>query len=387
MTELKPGGNTALGQGPWTIEVVTEGRSPVVDAALYLLRPDGKVAGDEGMVFYGQPRTPDSRITFHSEPGLTRFVLAGMPSGIERMALTAVGEDDADLSPVRRITVRAIQAGRTMASFQIDTVGRTERALILAEIYDRNGEAKIRSVCQGFNGGLRRLSEHYGVEVTEPEAVESVIAPPPPPPVRRETTTVPDAPGTGAKKVSLQKNGVVSLKKGGGSIKAMLRWQGRGGGDGDLDFYCYTVDRDGRQSKAYWHDLGSAERHPYVEHQGDSRRAGEETIVIHRPDELRYALFAAYSAIGNGAGSFASYRPEVVITDQKGSEVIIPLLNDNHTSYWVAITHLSFGEETRIEHVETYGAGGLRFIAAEKSPQLHADGTWDVSKGIIEFKR
>lgn len=399
MTKLAPGANAGLGQGPWMLEArprrTAKTSGVVVDFALYLLRADGRVAGDEGMIFYGQTTTPDGSVRFEWETDATRFGISRVPSGIDRMAVTAVGENDADLGRVGWIDVTVRRGKDIVAEFAMETTGRSEKAFILAEIYLRNGETKIRSVCQGFNGGLRRLSEHYGVEV-EDDAQPAPTLTPAPVPVRSTPTpavrpqTAPPAPvqsRVSIKKVSLDKNATVSLAKGGGAIRATLRWQGRANGAGDLDFYCYLVDRDGRQSKVYWKDLGRSDRHPYVEHQGDSRRAGEETIVIHRPDTLRFALFAAYSAVKNGAGSFASYRPEVILTDERGNEVTIPLLNDNHTSYWVAISHIEFGDETRIRHVETYGASGLRFIAAEKSPRLHPDGTWDVSKGDLEFKR
>jgi len=112
--------------------------------------------------------------------------------------------------------------------------------------------------------------------------------------------------------------------------------------------------------------------------------AGEEEIILHKPEALRFALFAAYSAIDNGAGAFASYRPKMIITDQDGSEVTIPLLHPVETSYWVAISHVKVGNGIAIEHVETYGDSDGPGV--ECAPRLHADGSWDVSKGEIEFK-
>jgi hypothetical protein len=92
--------------------------------------------------------------------------------------------------------------------------------------------------------------------------------------------------------------------------------------------------------------------------------------------------------VGNGTGSFESFRPRLVLTDQDGSEVTIPLLNPNSTSYWVAISHIAVRDAISIEHIETYGKSGIKaWIAAERAPRLHPDGTWDVSKGAVEFKR
>jgi uncharacterized protein involved in tellurium resistance len=181
----------------------------------------------------------------------------------------------------------------------------------------------------------------------------------------------------------------VDLRKGGGAIRATLAWDGRAGkGEGDLDLYCFYVLADGTCGKVYWKDLGRDNGAPWITLSGDSQRAGEEEVVLHRPEQLRFAMFAAYSAVSNGVGSFESYRPRMILRDQDGSEVTIPLLNPNRGAYWVAITHISVSEAIQIEHIETYGKSGIKaFIAAERAPRLHADGTWDVSKGPVEFKR
>lgn len=213
---------------------------------------------------------------------------------------------------------------------------------------------------------------------------EPAAAAPPPPP--------PPAP-VSLKKVTLEKKGSVSLRKGGGEIRARLYWEGRDDeGEGDLDFYCFYVMKDGTCGKVYWNDHGSRDRAPFVTLSGDSQSAGMEEIVLHRPDQLRYALFAAYSAVGNGTGSFMSFRPRVVLTDHVGNEVTIPLLNPNDYSYWVAISHVDVGDDITIGHVETYGVSGGMFAGnpkgtdAEAAPRLHRDGSFDVSRGEIEFK-
>jgi uncharacterized protein involved in tellurium resistance len=173
----------------------------------------------------------------------------------------------------------------------------------------------------------------------------------------------------------------VRLDKRTGAITAKLKWGGRSGGEGDLDLYCYYVLRDGRCGKIYYRQQGKPDKEPFITLSGDSQAAGEETIVIHRPEQLRFALFAAYSAVSNGVGSFKSFRPRMEFADQSGNQVSIPLLSPIATSYWVAISHISFEAETVISHVETYGKR-----MSERSPRLHADGSWDVSKGEIEFK-
>ena len=57
MAELTKGGNAAVASDAPQVAVrwrASDARVGEVDVSAFLLRADGKVAGDEGMVFYGQ---------------------------------------------------------------------------------------------------------------------------------------------------------------------------------------------------------------------------------------------------------------------------------------------------------------------------------------------
>ncbi|ATP19902.1 TerD family protein [Sphingobium yanoikuyae] len=349
-----------------------------VDVSAYLLTGERKVEGDAGMVFYGQRSVPGANLTIYQEQRAAVFEInpATLPATIETIAFCVALDTSHDQS--RRLAdVGALKMQMGSNSFEIPLAGMSEQALIICEVYKRNGTLKVRAVGQGFNGGLAPLAINFGVDV---EGANEQA----PTPVSAPSTPVS---AVSLKKVTLAKNERVSLSKATGSIRAKLKWEGRGKGEGDLDLYCFYVLKDGACGKVYWKDMGRSHALPYISLSGDSQVAGEEEIVLHRPDELRYALFGAYSAVSNGAGSFESYRPKLIFYGQDGSEVTVPLLNPNRTSYWVAITHLDIDREIVIQHVETYGKSGRAFVAAERAPRLHADGTWDISKGAIEFKR
>lgn len=376
--QLQKGANAAIDSNIVEISWHAAPGKAEVDVSAYLLTAARKVEGDAGMVFYGQRSVPGANLSIYQEQRAAVFEInpATLPATVETIAFCVALDTTQD--PSRRLAdVGALKMQMGSNSFEIPLTGMSEQALIICEVYKRNGEFKVRAVGQGFNGGLAPLATHFGVDVEGAnEAVtESVTAPPAP------VSTV------SLKKVTLTKNERVSLAKSAGSIRAKLIWEGRGKGEGDLDLYCFYVLKDGTCGKIYWKDMGRDHALPFITLSGDSKAAGEEEIILHRPDELRYALFAAYSAVGNGAGSFESYRPKLIFYGQDGSEVTVPLLNPNRTSYWVAITHLDIDREIVIQHVETYGKSGRAFVAAERAPRLHADGSWDISKGAIEFKR
>lgn len=360
---------------------VAPGRAEV-DVSAYLLTSERVVEGDAGMVFYGQLEVPGLSLAVRQAERKAEFRIDydRLPPAIDAVAFCValdVGRD-----PTRRLgDVGTITMRMGAHVFTIDLAGTTEQALIACEVYRRNGAFKVRAVGQGFNGGLAPLAVSFGVDV---EGAADVPAPAP----RASNVEVEQRPpSVSLTKVTLAKSEKVSLHKETGAIRARLLWDGRGKGDGDLDLYCFYVLKDGSCGKVYWKDLGRSHGLPFITLSGDSKRAGEEEIVLHRPNELRYALFAAYSAVSNGVGSFAGFRPKLVLSGQDGSEVTVPLLNPVSTSYWVAITHLDIDQRIVIQHVETYGKSGRAFVAAERSPRLHADGSWDVSKGKIEFKR
>ena len=360
---------------------VQPGRAEV-DVSAYLLTSRRVVEGDAGMVFYGQLEVPGVSLEVWQSERRARFHVEydRISSTVETVAFCVAL--DASRDAARRLgDVRAVTMRMGGNVFEMDLAGTTEQAIIACEVYRRNGVFKVRAVGQGFDGGLAPLATHFGVDVegtTEPVA-------PAPPKVDAKPADPPSA--VSLTKVTLAKSEKVSLRKETGAIRAKLLWAGRRKGEGDLDLYCFYVLKDGSCGKVYWKDLGRSHGLPFVTHSGDSKRAGEEEVVLHRPAELRYVLFAAYSAVSNGVGSFASFRPRMVLSGQDGSEVTVPLLNPVATSYWVAITKLDIDRSIVVEHVETYGKSGRAFVAAERSPRLHADGSWDVSKGRIEFKR
>jgi stress response protein SCP2 len=382
--QLQKGANAPLPKGSFKARI-SYARLPAgldVDVSAYLLTSTGKVRGDSDMVFYNQATDADGSVSLDVPSGTMRVNPASVPAAIERIAVCVV-VDGGRASTLGAITI-AVEAG---PSFIHDVSASQEAAIIVAEFYRRNGEWKMRAVGQGFAGGLAPLARSFGMDV-EGDSAKEDPKPAPKAPVADLAPAAPKLAPVSLTKVTLAKSGKVDLRKGAGAIRAKLIWEGRRKGEGDLDLYCFYVLKDGTCGKVYWKDLGRAHAAPWITLSGDSRRAGEEEIVLHKPERLRYALFAAYSAVANGTGSFQSYRTRMVLTDHDGSEVTIPLLNPNDVSYWVAISHVTVGANIRIEHVETYGKSGLRaFIAAERSPRLHPDGSWDISKGPVEFKR
>lgn len=143
-----------------------------IDASAFLVAAGGRVRSDADMCFYGQPSVAGGAVALaDSANGQTRFTvsLARMPAGIEKLVFTAtIHENKATFASVPQI---GLDFGGVQG--RIPCAGMAETALILAELYLRNGAWKVRVVGQGFRGGLAALASHLGVEIAAPAAAPS----------------------------------------------------------------------------------------------------------------------------------------------------------------------------------------------------------------------
>lgn len=331
---------------------------PGLDLSVFGLDAGRRLRDDRYFTFFNQPSTPAGEVVAHFGAAETRFEvqLDRLPASVERLVVAAT-HDQQPLARAGRL--RADLAG---VHFDARPGLGAERAVMLLDVYRHAGGWKVGAVGQGFDGGLQALLESFGGSVGAPAAPEPPTEPRP--------------------KVTLGKAERVNLSKTARPITARLRWTSGTGAGSDLDLYAFYVDAEGRTGKVYYRQLGRPGAPPFITHSGDARTPGEETVILHRPDRLRYVLLAAYSAVENGIGAFKRFNPAVTVTDEAGSEVTLPLLHRNTFSYWVAITLFDFsGDAAVVQHVETYSR-----MNSEAAPRLFADGRWDMNRGEVEFK-
>ncbi|RMI87213.1 stress-induced protein [Streptomyces sp. ZS0098] len=257
MTAMTPGSNIPLPTARVTVDVAAPVR---LDVSGLLLTADGKVRSDDDFIFYNQPTGPG--VTYRSgggtAPDAVTVDTAAVPPGIEKIVVTAspdaAGQTFQGIEPTA--TVRDGDTGAVLATFTPPQLG-SETALVVVEIYLRNGAWKVRAVGQGYANGLAGIATDFGVSVEEPAApaqpVTPQAAPPAPPAAAPQAPSAPAAPpappaaapGTGKinldkGRVSLQKNQTVSLMKGGrpllSRVQMGLGWEpAYRGKDIDLD--------------------------------------------------------------------------------------------------------------------------------------------------------
>ncbi|GGY01535.1 TerD family protein [Streptomyces anandii] len=338
---MTPGSNIPLSAARVTVDVAAPVR---LDVSGLLLTGDGKVRSDDDFIFYNQPSGPG--VTYRpgggTAPDAITVDTAAVPPGIEKIVVTAspdaAGQTFQGIEPTA--TLRDADGGAVLATFTPPRLG-AETALVVVEIYRRNGQWKARAVGQGYANGLAGIATDFGVSVEEPApaaAPQPVTPPAPPhpgappqpmapPPAMQPQVTPPvppappappapsaPAPGTGKinldkGRVSLQKNQTVSLVKGGRPLLSQVR-MGLGwepafrGADIDLDasVIAYGPQRNHLDS-CYFGKLSIL--NGAVKHSGDNltgEGAGDDEVIVvdlgRLPQEVTGLVFTVNSFSG-----------------------------------------------------------------------------------------
>ncbi|MCL1809585.1 MAG: TerD family protein [Clostridiales bacterium] len=158
-----------------------------LDASAFLLGANGKVLGDEGFVFYNNQSAYDGAVISTgddltgggSDGGDDEQLIidfAKLPPRIEKIAVTVTiheaalrhqnfGQVSNAYVRVAKIASEADTVGETVIQFDLEEEFSVETALVVCEIYRKDGEWKFNAIASGYQGGLEALCRSYGVNV------------------------------------------------------------------------------------------------------------------------------------------------------------------------------------------------------------------------------
>ncbi|WP_205527241.1 VWA domain-containing protein [Solimonas sp. K1W22B-7] len=190
-----------------------------LDYACFGVDAAGKLSNDAYMVFFNQLASPCGGVRLDSSGGGAAFDLdlRRLPAGIERLVFTATVDGAATMSGLKAGAATLQQGGSARGAFRFSGADfGAEKALLVAEVYRKDGLWRYSSLGQGFNGGLAALLKHFGGQLAEEAAPVAAPATPPAAPgvnlskgVRLEKQLEKQAP----KLVSLAKVAGVTLDK------------------------------------------------------------------------------------------------------------------------------------------------------------------------------
>lgn len=201
------------------VDIATNGAS--VDVSCFGLDANDKLSDDRYMVFYNQLASPEGAVRLEQSSGRARFAvnLDLLPASIAKLVFVAAIDGAATM---RQLGASALTLGSALRFPWSGADFGDEKALIVAELYRRDGLWRFGAVGQGFNGGLSSLLSHFGGS----EAGSSRPAAPAPAPT---PAPAPAARTVSLSKVTLDKRGdKISLDKrpgqGYGRIHVNLNW-------------------------------------------------------------------------------------------------------------------------------------------------------------------
>ncbi|USX28969.1 TerD domain-containing protein [Oxalobacteraceae bacterium OTU3CINTB1] len=313
------------------------------DVSCFGLDASERLSDDRYMVFYNQLASPGGavRLTIAGDRSSFAVNLAALPESIAKLVFTAA----IDSGAMRSLSQGSVTVGG-VAQFPLAGADfQDEKAVIVAELYRKDGLWRFGAVGQGFNGGLSALLTHFGGS----ESASSSASAPSPAPAPAAATQ----PKVSLSKITLEKRGdKISLEKsasrGFGRIHVNLNWNRSGavapvekggflskltGGlrpskGLDLDLACMFELNDGSKGvvQALGNSFGNFDGKPYIQLEADDRTGanvdGENlTINGQRFDEVRRALIFAF--IYEGAPNWAATDGVVTINvpDQPPIEV------------------------------------------------------------------
>ena len=171
--------NILVGLG-WDVKRYDGGYDFDLDAAAFLLGANGKVTGDEDFVFYNQLKHPSGAVE-HMGDNLTgegegddeeiRIDLSKVPASIEKIDFTVTiyeaKERNQTFGQVENAYIRVVDeaTGKELIRYDLGEDFSIETAVVVGEIYRRNGEWRFNAIGSGWEGGLAALGRNYGVNV------------------------------------------------------------------------------------------------------------------------------------------------------------------------------------------------------------------------------
>lgn len=387
---------------PVTLQIA--GGALEVDVSCFGLDANGQLSDDRYMVFFNQKSAPEQAVTLEAGAGQSTFQvdLARLPASIDKLVFTAAS----DQGSMRALGASALTLGQGAATFAFSGGDfLEEKAVIIAELYRRDGAWRFGAVGQGFAGGLSALLKHFGG--SEAAATPTPAAPTPAAPA-------PAAPKISLSKIRLEKRGdKISLDKRDnqsyGRIRINLNWnQGgapvaakteSGGFIGklfgkpaspangiDLDIGCLFEMTNGAKSavQALGDSWGAYERPPYIHLEGDDRTgnvSSGENIFINGAHFEQIKRVLVYAFIYEGVPNWAATDGMVTIEIPGQPSVEVKLDSGNQQSMCAIAMLENRGGNLQVTKLVEYFGGQGKITAHQLMDERYGFGlNWSAGR-------
>lgn len=350
-------GDLGLVDKTFTIQLDLNTAGLSTDVACFGLDAAKKLSDDRYMTFFNQPNSPCGAIKLVRN-GCFEFDLARLPTYIDSLTITLAIDGAGQLNQLGACKAAFLVGGSIVGSYDFDgTHFSAERAVMLIELYRKDGMWRLCAVGQGFNGGLDALVTHFGGSLSDKPAAAPPLTPPTPTP----------APKVSLSKITLEKRGdKISLEKigsaGHGRIVCNLNWScgasqhqkkgligglfgGGSKGGIDLDLGCLYEMADGQKGavQALGNALGSYDVPPYIHMAGDDRtgaNASGEFLFINGNHLKQIRRICIYAFIYEGIANWGQADGVVTLTVPGHPPIEVRLDVHDNTKLMCAIAML-----------------------------------------------
>ncbi len=162
----------------WDIKATDTGYDFDLDSSVFLLGSNEKLISDNHFVFYNNLTSPDADKSVHhmgdnltgvgeGDDEVIKVNLKKVPNDVQKIVVTVTIHEaqqrSQNFGQIRNAFVRVVNAQSKQEVIRYDLVEdySIETALIMAELYRKDGEWRLNAVGAGYQGGLQAILNRY----------------------------------------------------------------------------------------------------------------------------------------------------------------------------------------------------------------------------------
>lgn len=162
----------------WDVKATDTGTDFDLDSSLFLLGANEKLVSDQHLIFYNNLTSPDPDQSIQhlgdnrtgigeGDDEVIKVKLTKVPADVQKISITVTiyeaEKRRQNFGQIRNAYVRLVNVESNQEILRYDLVEdySIETALIMAELYRKDGEWRLNAVGSGYQGGLQALLERY----------------------------------------------------------------------------------------------------------------------------------------------------------------------------------------------------------------------------------
>ena len=162
----------------WDTNITDTGNDFDIDASVFLVNSSEKLISDSHFIFYNNLTSPDSNKSVEhlgdnrtgageGDDEVIKVKLKQVPDDVQKIIMTVTiheaQERQQNFGQVQNAFVRVVNAENQeeVVRYDLSEDFSIETALIMAELYRKDGEWRVNAVGAGYEGGLAALLNRY----------------------------------------------------------------------------------------------------------------------------------------------------------------------------------------------------------------------------------